>query len=80
MLENAERNATKQVDVQPTDSLGGNKKDSLKNIQRIENGKKQKKISTWKRILNKKHTNRNNDFEMSIWDKFFLISLGWNSL
>ena len=80
MLENTERNATKQVDMQPTDSLEGNKEDSLKIIPRIEHGKKEKKIPTWKRILNKKHTNRNKDFEMSIWDKFFLISLGWNSL
>ena len=80
MLENTERNATKQVDIQPSDSLEGNKEDSLKIIPRIEHGKKEKKIPTWKRILNKKHTNRNKDFEMSIWDKFFLISLGWNSL
>ena len=80
MLENTEMNATKQVDMQPTDSLEGNKEDSLKIIPRIEHGKKEKKIPTWKRILNKKHTNRNKDFEMSIWDKFFLISLGWNSL
>jgi len=80
MLENTEMNATKQVDMQPTDSLEGNKEDSLKIIPRIEHGKKEKKIPTWKRILNKKHTHRNKDFEMSIWDKFFLISLGWNSL